>query len=214
LTNLIDFLTDIRLILGDPDAVRYADDTLRHSLRWALDAYSRCLPQIITAGFSVQAAGREQSLAALPGLLNVMEVFWPCQPGQENPPAVRQWYFYQREGENFFYISGARMPNSGDVIWLTYAARHTISGLDAAAFTSLPDMHNAIVQSGAAGKAAGMRAFSLIESYGRKSDEADTLKVWSESLLADFSSDLLALKNRLSLRGALDNGWRLDRWDR
>jgi len=140
-------------------------------------------------------------------------VRFPCPPDHPDPPVLRQWYFYNRDGGPWLYISGGRVPDAGDSIRVTYTAAHTLAGLDGAPDTTPPAVHFALLQNGAAGKAAALRSLQLVETYGRKTDEPQMLKTWSEALLADFAGELRALKTSQSLRESLADGWRLDRWD-
>lgn len=214
MTDLTGYRSKIRIVLGDTGSDRYDDAVLDGAVRWALAAYSKALPQVKTCSINVTAEGREQSLTALTDLLTVLEVNFPYQAGCQTPAVLQQWYFYRRDGHGLLYISGRRSPMAGDVIRLTYTAWHTIAGLGDATVTTIPTAHETLFENGAAGKAAMMRGIHLVEAYGRKSEEPEKLKTWSEGLLADFLDDLLSLKSWQVLRGTLTNGWTLDRWDR
>lgn len=213
MTDLTAYRSGIRIILGDPAGGRFGDALLDQAVRWALAAYSRVLPQVKTCTLTVTSAGREQSLASLTGLLNLLEVCFPYQTGSDALPVYPQWYFYRREACGFVYISGRRIPAAGEAIRLTFSAWHAISGLDGAAASTIPAEHEEIFLNGAAGKATMLRSLQLVEAYGSKTGEPEKLKDWSQGLLSGFLDDLLSLKSGQSLSGVLTGGWTLDRWD-
>ena len=46
MTDIAGYRTKIRNVLGDALGTRYGDDMVDESLRWALAAYSKALPQV------------------------------------------------------------------------------------------------------------------------------------------------------------------------
>lgn len=204
--------TRLQGLLGDT-GTRYSSALLDEAVRWALNAYSAAHPQIKTGVITAAGPGREQSLAALPDLLTVLEVVFPYQSDAPVLPVQRQWYFYTRDGGNWLYLGGMLTPAAGDQMQVAYAARHTLQGLDAAVLTSVPAEHELLFLRGAAGQAASLRSLHMVEAYGRKTTEPDKLQVWAGAALDEFRRELNVLKTSQSLKNTLTGGWTLDRWD-
>ena len=73
------------------------------------------------------------------------------------------------------------------------------------------ETHDSIIASGAAGKAAEMRASELVEAYGKKASEPERLAKWAGQVLAQFDMKLLQLKVSQSFPGQSPDGWPLDK---
>ena len=204
--------TRLQALLGDT-GTRYSTALLDESVAWALDTLSAGSPQLKTEAITVTSVGREQSLAALPGLLTVLEVIYPYQADMNAPEPLRQWYFYQRDGGAWLYLGGRLVPAAGDLLRITFTARHTLQGLDGALLTTLPTEQETLLLQGAAGRAAELRGLHMVEAYGKKPSEPDKLKSWAEAALAEFRQEVQVLKTSRTLMNVLNGGWKLDRWD-
>lgn len=65
-----------------------------------------------------------------------------------------------------FFSSGGQIPQKDEVIFVEYAAKQTVEGLDDAAQTTVRDDHEDFLVVGAAGRTAMMRASGITESGG------------------------------------------------
>lgn len=213
MTDLSGYRTRIRILLGDVESERYSDALLDEALRWGLAAYSKSLPLVKVEPITVAAAGNQQSLSSLTDLVNVLDVNIPYLAGSQKPNVWEQWVFTRLDGEGFLFFSGTAIPQAGDVMQITYTAWHTISGLDEAASTTIPEIHDSLVVHGAAGKAGLLRAMQLIEAFGGKTGEPDRLLDWAQRRMADFLGELTSLKSGQQRYPPSAGGWRLDHWD-
>ncbi len=204
--------TRLQVLLGDT-GIRYSTALLDESVAWALDALSAGSPQLKTEPITVTSAGREQSLASLPGLLTVLEVIYPHHADVDAPEPLRQWYFYRRDGAAWLYLGGRLVPTAGDLLRVSFTARHTLQGLDGALLTTLLPEHETLLLQGASGRAAELHSLHMVEAYGKKSSEPDKLKSWAEAALAEFRQEVQVLKTSRTLMNVLNGGWKLDRWD-
>ncbi len=214
MTDLAGFRTRARQVLGDPAGTRFGDDLLDEALQWALAAYGKVLPQVKVGCLTVTTAEREQSLAELAGLVNILEVNYPYVNGGSLPLVFEKWYFYMREAAGYLYLGGGRAPRVGDVLRLVYTTRHTITGLNGAEQTSIPGTDEYMFANGAAGKAAMTRGVHLVEAYGNRISEPQKLQNWAEKMVMTFLSDLNTLKRSPLFAVLSPAGWRLDEWDR
>jgi hypothetical protein len=213
MTTLTDFRTQVLQILGDPSGSRFDTDTLDEALRWALGEYGRAAPQVMTAEFTVTTAGREQDLSSLSGIGSILELYYPYTSGDESPTQQAGFYQYQRGGKLYATISGHNVPAVGDVMRITYTTGQTIENLDSATETSVLSTHEYVLASGAAGKAATMRAAALIEMYGSRQEEYTRLEAWGEKMLIEYADRLLMIKAENIFPGFRPQGWQLDDWD-
>ncbi len=213
MTDLAGFRTMARRVLGDPGGTRFADDVLDEALQWALIAYGKVLPQVKSGCLPVTTAGREQSLATLQELVNILEVNYPYVSGNPSPVAFEKWYFYTRDAAAYVYLGGNRIPAVGEALRLVYTTGHTIAGLNGAPQTSIPAADETMFANGAAGKAALTRGIQLVEAYGNRISEPQKLQNWAEKMVMTFLSDLNTLKRSPLFAVFAPAGWKLDRWD-
>jgi hypothetical protein len=213
MSNLANFRTKIRQVLGDTVGSRYKDDLLDEALRWILAAYGKALPQVKTGKVTISTAGREQSLLDLSGLVTILEVNFPYTSGDETPDPFEAWYFYTRAATPYIHLGGSYVPEAGDLIRVVYTVGHTIEDLDSATATTIPATQEYLFANGAAGKAAMSRGAHLIEAYGSRGSETNKLQTWADQTVKEFLNELSTLKISQALPGWKSGGWQLDQWD-
>ena len=178
--TLTNYRASLRLALRDANAAVWSDAQLDEALRAALAQYSRAAPDARSALLTLSTAGREISLAALPGLLEVAEVWLPASVvAPPYPPPTRA---FRRLDPLALLIEGGAEPQAGDAMRLFYLACHTIQGLDGAATTSVPAAHQAALVTGAAASAAQARARQLAEAE----NVAPSTRRWAAELVDDW----------------------------
>lgn len=186
--------TRVLQVLEDPSAKRYDDNTLEESVRQALGQLEQRLPNLVSATFSIISTGRDQPLTELNDCMYLVSVCLnPSDVRRELEPESGFSYQFQ-EGVPVLHFSGRSFPKSGDALLVTYAARHSLSGLDGAEKTTIPDpCVNALVN-GAAGQACLLRAGLLAEAYGTRPAETARLLELSRIYTDRFEQNLAQLK--------------------
>jgi hypothetical protein len=213
MTDLTGFRGRVRQALADTAATRYGDEAVDEALRLALAEYNPYSPNLLAANLTADSSGREQSLASLPGLLDVLEVTYPAG---SRPQADDCFWVSWRNGAGMLYLGGENEPRAGDNLRLVYSAANTISGLDGASVTSLRCDHEGLLVIGASGHAAVTRAGGMSEVYGAQAAEHGQLLAWGSARLEYFHRLLQEVRSPAHVdHGPLPaNRWRLDRWDK
>ncbi len=176
MTDLDTFKTRLLTALGDPDGVRYSAAQLEEALRQALEEYSQSIPQILETTLTVVTAGGSQPVSAVKQMQCALEVVYPYDPNAANQASYDPWYIYVKDGSHWLLFGGDAVPQVGELILIRYAASHTLTGLDGAAVTSLPDVDEGLLALGAAGYAAVMRAAAMVQAYGKRNPQDESLQ--------------------------------------
>ncbi len=180
-----DYRAETRIILGDTAGKRYSEAQLDTALRQALDRLNKCRPVKVT--YKVRVAERE-----------TRDVILNWCPGYDADILTArnesgEWLDaadYRTGGKTYLTIYGGRIPEPGESLLLEVTGAHTISGLDNAGQTTVPDSLMLTVCTGAAGYAMRIRARSVTEVFGKRPEDTDKLILQSSFLLADFEADL------------------------
>ncbi len=172
--------------LQDPAGKRYDESTLAEAMRQVLDLINQSLPNIVTRDFTVTTGGRSQTLTGLENCLYLISLCVnPTEGSSELEPEIGFSYRFQN-GVPTLYFPGINYPQVGDVLRVTCALPHILSGLDDVIETTLPPACvNALVD-GAAGQACLMRAANLSEAYGTRTGEVTRLLDLSRTLMERF----------------------------
>lgn len=218
MTTLPEILTRVSTLLMDSAHLIWPDATLSESVRQALEEYNLTAPLIVENSILLEDCGPEVSLASLPGLREILDLFYPWQPGlatdKQPPNQVKGWHTWFSSAEPIVTVrSSARLIN-GQYLRIIYLASHTIEGLDGASATTIPQETIGLLVRGAAGFAALSRAVDKIEirSYGSRRTEPDMLARWGSAQAAEFRAGLAALRNSLPYFPA--PRWQMDAWER
>ncbi len=178
-------------------------------LRQALAEYSRAVPLTMETVVVLPGDGREIALDTLSGLVDVTDVWWPFDSTAATeiwPPnrvaGFRLWWDDARP-VLFLTAKDQSQPQLNDEVRIWYTKLHTISGLDAAAVTTIPDEHESVLVRGAAGYVLLSMpvAGDVRESPGAR---------WHNR----FVDELRRLASRSAhVRGEpFGEGWKLDKW--
>ena len=200
----------VRALLDDAAADRFGDDLLEAAARLALQGIDAQLPNILSLAHTVVTAGRDQSITSMAACLYLMDLF--VQRAAEDPPLSGVEYSSTLRTDTLqIHFSGSHIPQTGEILQLTYAARHTLSGLDLAVSTTLPDALAPALDYGTAAHACLIRAASLAEAYAARPGESSRLAERAGVLLDLFKMVLDGIKNF----GApvFPQGFALDSWE-
>ena len=89
-----DFHRVMLVQLGDDGGDRFASGLLDEALRQALAAYSQSAPRLLSGTLTLVSTGEMQSLAALNGLMEVVEVVFPYDAAASlYRPYAQPWQF-------------------------------------------------------------------------------------------------------------------------
>jgi hypothetical protein len=166
-----------------------------------------------TEAVTFAAAGAEQPLDGLEcPPLYLLEVIhpYPAPDGVKGArPACTLAYI---DGSPVLSFSDGTIPAAGEQARLTYAARHTLAGLDDVETGSLPEAHGGVLTLGAAVFAALQRIHCLAGSIGAPPAEPERLRELAEKYLERFNLELFSLKSVQPVQG-FPAGFNLDEWD-
>lgn len=187
--------TRILQVLQDSSGKRFSDDTLEEAIRQAIDLVNQKLPNIVNASFTVTTTGRDQAISSLDECLYIVSLCVNPDDSsfRELEPESGFSYRYQ-EGVPVLHFPGRLIPQAGDVLRITFAARHTLADLDGATETTLPSAVVTALVNGAAGQACLLRAGLLSETYGARPSEATRLLDLSHLLMDRCEQNLAQIK--------------------
>lgn len=216
MTDLEAFIRWQRLLLGEDDGSRFSDDLLSEALRQALHDYAAVLPQMR----SVEQAAVAGGVQVIDGTADCL---FPLAIAFSNLYGAGDWLIYRGAYTHLLEGGGVRLELQdqplllgGETLRLTYAAAHSLEGLDGALQTTPPAAHWAVLAQGAAAQAALLRCAGLSEAQGGSPAGMDRLRQWGERTLAEFHTRLAGLRAQtqpgLPLTPATLR-WRLDTWD-
>jgi hypothetical protein len=213
MTSYSDLKTRALQLLGDPNGTRYDDATLQEAFRQALATYTRTCPQVRTEAVTFAAAGAEQPLEGLEcPPLYLLEVIHPYPPSDGARPAHPACTLSYIDGTAVLRFGDGLDLHAGEQARLTYAARHTLEGLDGAEAGSIPSGHEGVIALGAAVFAALQRIHRLAGSIGAPPAEPERLRELAEKYLERFNLELFSLKSVQPVQG-FPAGFNLDEWD-
>jgi hypothetical protein len=187
----------------------YDQDDVDEAIRWALARYSEVNPEVVITTVTLSSAGREVDISSITDYEHVTRVWVDYDSSDpEYPPRWRDFEVWP--GDILFVDDAQGEPDSGDVIRVWYTRKRTLTGLDGASATSLPDMDDTLVVVGAAGFVAQER----VQEEDRRSVPRK-LREWADARLAEFERGVEALARREAARHSGVAGMpALDRWDR
>lgn len=208
--NLKNFRYGMRLRQPWIERVGYAHDQndLDEAIRWALGRYNEVNPEVTIDTVTLSADGREVDISGITDYTEIIRVWWPyTSTAPEFPP---NWRDFQVWPGDLLYINADSEPQSADVVRVWYKKLRTISGLDSATSTTLPDEHESILLAGAAGFAAQERVQDESTRWVPRK-----LREWADARLREFERGLKKVARQLSSK---HSGFapmaELDRWDK
>lgn len=178
--------------LRDPGHAVWSEDEIAMHLRAALHDWSRAVPRRLAAVLPTEAGQREVDLAALDGLMEVTDVWYPYDAAHPPDCPVRPAWSLPCDG--VLRLEGGDPPlgDGGDDLRVFYTAAHTIEGLDGAAATTLDAQGEHLVALAASAHAAMQAAQAAIGTV--------TVTGWTPKQYAEWAAQRLE-----SYRRALDD---------
>jgi hypothetical protein len=210
--NLESIKNRVRQILDDADANRFSDELLENAIRLTMQRIDEKIPLVRSVDFTVTTSGRDQTISGMQHPLYVIQVVQLQVPSTGGEKKIRSRYAYTLEAETAtFHFSGTWFPRCGITLRVEYGAQNTLSGMDGAESSSLPEAAATALETGAAGYACLLRAVSVSEAYGARPGESARL-VEQSQIWADTSSQLISKLRNLQ-EFSYPVGFALDGWD-
>jgi len=220
-STLAQFRTRISARLIDASNAVFSTATIDEALRTALHDYSAVSPLTHETVITLPGAGRQIALAALDGLLDVSEVWWPFDSTGDEvwpPNRVRGFRVYWDDAQPvlFLDLTTGSQPQLNDELCLWYSTLHTILNLDSADSTTPRADHESLLVTGAAGYAVLSQGVNQVGSVHIDPKEVDYMLATGNAMLAQFTAALDVLRAQSARSGRPWGGesWRLDKWDR
>lgn len=202
----------VEQILSDTSNTDWSTAELDEAIRHALDEYTQVSPHRAITTLTLAADGREISLATLTGLIAVSRVWWEYTAADpEYPPA---WRAFEQWPGNILWINTGREPATGDVVRVFYTARHTLTDLDSATVTTLPDEHASLIVTGAAAQAALNHAQSISNQINVDGWTPKRYTDWATFKKASFDAGLSRIaRQHAAQKAGIAPAYPLDRWE-
>ncbi len=183
--TITDYRTEILVTLGDTAGRRYSEAQLDSGIHKALDRLNKSRPARETVKVRIaEMETRDAILNWCPGpdadILTVRNASGDWLAAAD----------YRTGGKTYITIYNGQLPQIGDQLTLEVSLPHTVSGLDDAVNTTVPESLFQTVCKGAAGYAMQIRARSVTEVFGKRPEDTDHLIAESGRLLHEFLSEL------------------------
>ena len=191
---------------------KFENDTLDEAIRRVLDEYSQSFPDMQSRTFALAQSGRAQLLEDCAGLMAVSQIILPYSTALLDPAINEREDFYSffYQGKPYVYFTGMPIPLLGEDLFVRFACRQTLSGLDGAEATTVRPDHESMLVVGAAGAAATSRAAGTIEQWGGKSGDPNQLMLWGQAQYQKFRDFLLTIRTDQGQAVFPDSFWKLD----
>ncbi len=164
------------------DAATWTPALKQQGTRAALEIYSLRGP-CSEVSVEVVEAGHEQDLSGIAALLAVEAVAYPWREGDRFEARAVAFRVVEPPGR-VRLERGA--PAAGETLRVRCRVGHTVSGLDGAAVTSVPDAHRALLGIGAALQTARLRLRQMGENPALPREAAALLDAWCADAEAEF----------------------------
>jgi len=186
MTAIAAYRTAILALLSDATNVIFSADNVDQALRWALAEYSLRRPLIRTYSYSVDETTAVHVMPADFVTRHIVRVeIW-----NSDPDAITERPFYAYIRDEQWQIETMVAVEAGEVLQISYSAVHQVDGLDSAAGTTIPTADETLLQTGAAGRAALMRALDRIETINMNKDVVVMYKALGDQYLMTFAEIL------------------------
>lgn len=183
------YRTAILALLSDAGLVIFTNNDVDQALRWALAEYSFRRPLIRTYIFSVDVFTAIHTLPAdfVTRHITRVELY------NADPDSIVDLSFYAYRLDEGWMINTRNMVAAGETLQISYSDVHQVDGLDAAAGTTVPDADETMLELGAAGHAAQMRALNRVETINMNPDVVKTYRDTAKDYLSRFA-ELLTIE--------------------
>lgn len=183
MSNLAAYRTAVLALLDDASKVVFTDADVDQALRWALAEYSNRRPLIRSYFYDVDTTTAFHILPTDFVTRHIVNVeIYNADPDSVVGLDFRTQYINEQ------WLINTRFPvEAGEVLQVSYSDVHAIDDLDAAAGTTVPDADEILLQLGAAGHAALMRALNRIETINMNPDVVKAYRETAVNYLARFA---------------------------
>ena len=178
----------LQVLLQDAGAALWDSAALDEGLRLALEEYSRARP-LKAVGTLTGAAGREQSLNSLAGLLDVEAVWFPYA-ASDYPPNWCAFEVIENGGAFSILLDCETAPQAGDTVRIFFLKPQTLNGIAGATVTTYPVEDDSLLVIGGAGYALYMRSIELNETAGANAVSTPNYGELAARFLQDFRAQL------------------------
>lgn len=157
--TITDIRTDIDNLLATAiDSSTWTQAIKDESVRQALRNYND-LP-VYEVSFTVVTTSRNQDLSTITDLFQLLTLGYPWSDGADLDSLLTPWRYVS---DQTVYFQDAQ-PRTGEIIRVRYRKFHKVSGLDAAASTTVADRHRLLLALYAASYACQLRIRQLSEN--------------------------------------------------
>ena len=177
------YRTAVLALLDDAALARYTNAQVDVALLWALGQYSKARPVMRT----YSASGAGTYLIELPSDFaadKITDIY--LDDGSDPPVSIA--FTVKYVDESWYILTTERLLSASDDFVIIYDASQTIDGLASASGTTIPVADEWLIQIGAAGYAARMRAVSRAESINMQPEVRKQLQELAEAYLKDFNA--------------------------
>ncbi len=179
------YRTAVLALLNDATSIIFTATDVDQAIRWALAEYSLHRPMIRTYAYDVVGTTNFHTMPAAFVTRHVTKV----ELYNSDPLQVLNLAFYAFYLDEQWVIETKSIIGNAEILTVYYSDVHTIDGLDSAAGTTVPAADETLLQIGAAGRAALMRAMNRIENIGMNPAETETYR----KLAAEYSARFAVL---------------------
>jgi hypothetical protein len=188
MSALAAYRTAILALVDDASQTRFTSAQVDAALEWALAEYSKCRPllksYLLDTDGTCRLALPDEISAAVRAISRVS--LYNADPRQVQDVV----YYAYKQDETWLIETLLSTYASGQYLTVEYAAIQTIDGLDSAAGTTVPGADEWLIQLGAAGHAAQMRAISRSETFNLNAEAVKFLRDMAKDYLATFREAL------------------------
>jgi hypothetical protein len=213
LTDLETLRDRIEALLTDASNVEWTTGELDNATRLALYELSTVLPVRAVASIDAVDNTWEYSLAAITGLVGVVEVWYPYLSTDDSYKQPRPVKFRMLT-DSVLLLDIDDHPDDAYDVRVFYDKVQTVNTLDSATSTSLDEAEKAALVVGAAGYAAIGKARDVTNEVTIGGNVPAGLEKWGKARLTEFQERIVALAAVANAGEDARIGWGpVDKWD-
>jgi len=213
LTDLETLRDRVEALLTDSSNVEWSTAELDQAIRLALYELSTVLPVRAVATMDAVDNIWEYSLAAITGLVSVVEVWYPylSTDNSYKQPHPVKWRMLT---DSVLFLDIEDYPDDVYDLRIFYDKVQTLTNLDAATATSVDEAEKAALVLGAAGYAAIGKARDVTNEVTIGAEVPAGLEKWGKARLMEFQERIVALAAVANAGEDSRIGWwEVDKWD-
>ena len=220
MSNLATLRARVLQMLSDTTPATFTTGQVDESFLRALDEYSQYNPMQGESLIELPGDGWEIALNSISGLLRVLAVHWPydstLDEDQQHANLIAHWFVWWDDAQPIVTVvtSDNSMPEEDDEVRVWYDKAHTIDGLGDGTVTSLPELHESIIVTGAAAFTAMSQSIAMMNDTAADMYSATLMATWGRAKEREFRQLLVNLAVQIGQSGQQRKAWPLDKWDR